>query len=100
MIVSVVNRAPRLVKADELERVADPTAVGWHERDARGVPYGFVSLALAEALGEPWSVTLSHEALEMIGDPEVNLLVLGPHPDAAERRRVLHWYELCDAVQD
>jgi len=75
-------------------------AVGWHERDRRGVPYGFVSLALADALGEPWSVTLSHEALEMIADPEVNLLVLGPHPDRARRRRVLHWFEICDAVQD
>jgi hypothetical protein len=75
-------------------------AVGWHERNGRGVPYGFVSLALAEALGEPWSVTLSHEAIEMVADPEVNLLVLGPHPDPRADRRVLHWYELCDAVQD
>jgi hypothetical protein len=64
------------------------------------VPYGFVSLALSEAVGEPWSVTLSHEAIEMVADPEANLLALGPHPDPAERRRVLHWYELCDAVED
>jgi len=31
-------------------------------------------------LGESWTVTLSHEALELIADPEVNLLVAGPHP--------------------
>jgi hypothetical protein len=43
-------------------------------------------------------VTLSHEALELIGDPAVNLLVAGPHP-GDRRREVFHWYEMCDAVQ-
>jgi hypothetical protein len=41
---------------------------------------------------------LSHEALELIGDPEVNLLVAGPHP-ANPNLDVFHWYEMCDAVQ-
>jgi hypothetical protein len=49
---------------------------------------------------EPWSVTLSHEALELAMDAEVNLLAQGPHPDPSEGgRTVYHWYELCDAVQ-
>lgn len=43
-------------------------------------------------------MTLSHEALELIGDPEVNLLVQGPHP-GDQKRTVFHWYEMCDAVQ-
>ena len=53
---------------------------------------------LAKQLKEPWSVTLSHEALELLGDSEVNLLVQGPHP-AEPSRTVFHWYEMCDAVQ-
>ena len=40
---------------------------------------------------------MSHEALELLADPETNLLVMGPHP--AEERDVFHWFEMCDAVQ-
>jgi hypothetical protein len=75
-----------------------PNALGYHDRNARGIPYGFVFTDLAKELGEPWSVTLSHEALELIADPEVNLLVMGPHP-ANQNKTVFHWYEMCDAVQ-
>lgn len=73
-------------------------ALGYHARNFQGVPFGFVFTGIAEQLGEPWSVTLSHEALELIADPEVNLLVDGPHPDGSGRF-VFHWYEMCDAVQ-
>ncbi len=73
-------------------------AIGYHNRNHAGVPYGFVFLSVAEKINEPWSVTLSHEALELIADPDVNLLVAGPHP--TEERDVFYWYEMCDAVQD
>jgi hypothetical protein len=73
-------------------------ALGYHDANNRGIPYGFVFTELAQQLGENWSVTLSHEALEMLGDSEVNLLVQGPHP-AEPSRTVFHWYEMCDAVQ-
>ena len=73
-------------------------AIGYHEANARGIPFGFVFTELSKELGEPWSVTLSHEALELVGDPEVNLLVAGPHPGDADQE-VFHWYEMCDAVQ-
>ncbi len=75
-------------------------ALGYHARTAAGVPFGFVFTQLSIELGEAWSVTLSHEVLEMAMDPEVNLLAQGPHPDPDEDgRTVYHWYELCDAVQ-
>jgi len=77
----------------------DADAAGYHEKNDRGIPYGYVFLDLADQLDEPWSATLSHEALELIGDPENNLFVAGPHP-ADHRRRVFHWFEMCDAVQD
>jgi hypothetical protein len=75
-----------------------PGALGYHDANARGIPYGFVFTELATTLGEDWSVTLSHEALELIADPHVNLLVAGPHP--TENRTVFHWYEMSDAVQN
>jgi len=73
-------------------------ALGYHEGNHQGIPFGFVFTRLSKEIGEPWSVTLSHEALELVGDPEVNLLVQGPHPTDS-RRLVFHWFEMCDAVQ-
>ncbi len=35
----------------------------------------------------------------MICDPENNMFVAGPHPDD-HRRKVFHWFEMCDAVQN
>jgi hypothetical protein len=73
-------------------------ALGYHDANNRGVPYGFVFTDIAKQLKEEWSVTLSHEALELLGDAEANLLVQGPHPEDASKV-VYHWYEMCDAVQ-
>jgi hypothetical protein len=75
-----------------------PNALGYHERNNSGIPFGFVFTELSAQLGENWTVTLSHEALELIADPEVNLLVMGPHPSTSNLD-VFHWYEMCDAVQ-
>ncbi len=90
------------LRGDAIIYVWDKTdtsgALGYHEQNARGIPYGFVFMELAKSLGESWTVTLSHEALELIADPQVNLLVMGPHPENADRT-VFHWYEMCDAVQ-
>jgi hypothetical protein len=80
------------------DKVNVKDALGYHDRNNRGIPFGFVFTELSKQLGENWTVTLSHEALELIGDPEVNLLVAGPHPDDPDRD-VFHWYEMCDAVQ-
>ena len=74
-------------------------ALGYHEANAAGIPFGFVFTELVKQLKEPWTVTFSHEALELIGDPEANLLVAGPHPEHP-KTEVFHWYEMCDAVQD
>ncbi len=90
------------LRGDAVIYLADDTdvegALGYHDKNARGIPYGFVFTALSGELGEPWSVTLSHEALELLGDPQGNLLVQGPHP-TDPTREVFHWFEMCDAVQ-
>lgn len=74
-------------------------AEGYHATNADGIPYGFVFLDIADEMEEEWSVILSHEALELAGDPEVNILVKGPHPSPKIKRHVFFWFEMCDAVQ-
>ena len=74
-------------------------ALGYHAANNGGTPYGFVFLDIAEQIGEPWTVTLSHEALELIADPLTNLLAAGPHPRYPSRL-VFHWLEMANAVQD
>ncbi len=73
-------------------------ALGYHEANFCGIPYGFIFTELCKQLKEEWSVTLSHEALELLGDAQGNLLVQGPHPTDPQRE-VFHWFEMCDAVQ-
>lgn len=77
------------------------TILGYHDENARGVPFGFVFTEISQRLGEDWSVTLSHEALELLGDANVNKLAAGPDPRDRQNpaRYVLHWFEMCDAVQ-
>ncbi len=72
--------------------------LGYHDMNFAGIPYGFVYTWLSVLLREEWTVTLSHEALELIGDPMVNRLVAGPHPEYPNFQ-VFYWYEMCDAVQ-
>lgn len=71
---------------------------GLHDKSFGSVPYGVVYLDLSAGLQEDWSVSLSHEALELVGDPLANLVVQGPHP-TNRNRDVFHWFEMCDAVQ-
>ncbi len=81
------------------DKVAPDDALGYHDKSNRGLPYGFVFTDLADRLHEDWRTTLSHEALELIADPEANLLVKGPNPNASDRV-AYYWYEMCDPVQE
>lgn len=82
-----------------LDRVADLThALTYHDQFHRGLSFGFVLSEISARLDEPWSVSLSQEALGMVGDADVKRLTVGPHPEIPSRT-VYHWHELCDAVQ-
>lgn len=73
-------------------------ALGFHDLNHKGIPFGMVFIQMSDELGEPWSVTFSHEVLELLMDPEANMLIAGAHP-GGEERTVFHWCEVCDAVQ-
>ena len=81
-----------------VDGINDTGASGWHSANYKDIPYGLVFLGLCKQLKEPWSITLSHEALELMGDPMGNLLVQGTHP-LDHRHKVYHLFEMCDAVQ-
>ena len=76
--------------------VAD--AEGYHDRNGGDVPCGFVFLETCKECGDPWTMALSHEVLELVGDPMNNLTVQGPHPHD-HRCMVFHTFEVCDPVQ-
>lgn len=48
-------------------------ALGYHQQSAVGTPLGKVFAKLDLESGSSWTVTLSHELLEMLGDPDINL---------------------------
>lgn len=81
-----------------LDSAAKNDVLGYHDQNLSGIPFGFVYLDLCKTVGDEWSTTLSHEALELVGDPQCNLLVQGPDPEDANRT-VYHFFEMCDAVQ-
>src|SRR5262249_59248999 len=67
-------------------------ALGYHDLTSAGLPIGKVFAKTTLDAGDRVSVTLSHEVLEMLGDPDINLMVQkGPRGYA---------YEVCDAVED
>lgn len=72
-------------------------AAGYHALNNAGVPYGFVYTDIS---GDDWSITLSHEVLELVVDPNAMTFVPGPDPDpAGQGKMVWHTYEVCDAVE-
>jgi hypothetical protein len=71
-------------------------ALGYHDLTTEGLPLGKVFAGTDKKLGYIWSVTASHELLEMLGDPDINLTAFVQ--PSADRGR-LYAYEVCDACE-
>jgi hypothetical protein len=73
--------------------------LGYHFKNGLPITYTFAKDDI-EYSGE-FTSTLSHELLEMIADPGVNLYARGPVKVKGERTR-MGWvsYEVCDPVED
>lgn len=68
-------------------------ALGYHDLTRAGQPLGKVFVRSTLAAGGLWSVTFSHEVLEILIDPNINLCAFD---ESAGR---LYAYEVCDAVE-
>ncbi|HEY3950635.1 hypothetical protein [Phenylobacterium sp.] len=85
---------------------SDPTsgvsnAFGYHSTNHGDKPYGFVYLDVCALYQEAWSTTLSHEMLELLGDPTAVKTIAGPDPNAAAPAgsTVNYDLEVCDPTQ-
>lgn len=72
-------------------------ALGYHDLTPEGLPIGKVFAASDLKFGLSWSVTASHELLEMLADPNINLTVFVQDADTTG---TLYAYEVCDACED
>jgi hypothetical protein len=77
---------------DDSDRAED---LGYHDLTSTGLPLGKAFVATAEADDMPWSVVLSHELLEMLIDPYINLSAF----IRDSRSGLLYGYEVCDPVR-
>lgn len=67
--------------------------LGYHDTSKSGAPMGKIFAKTDKDVGEPWSVTASHELCELLGDPCINLTVL------REEKGLLVAYENADAPE-
>jgi hypothetical protein len=76
-------------------------ALGYHDMTADGLPLGKVFAGTDLQFGSQWSVTASHELLEMLGDPAINLTALTMTAFTVDQNVVgrLYAYEVCDACE-
>lgn len=72
-------------------------ALGYHETTNTGKPLGKVFAADDKAAGSSLSVTISHELLEMLGNPFINLTAIDPN---ANQLQQLFMHEMCDPCED
>src|SRR5213594_2301364 len=71
-------------------------ALGYHDLTDEGLPLGKVFAASDITYGYEWTVTASHELLEMLADPDINLTVF-VQSDAT--RGLIYMHEVCDACE-
>jgi len=74
-----------------------PGALGYHTETANGVPWGRVFVKTAQQLGYSWTVTLSHELLEMLGDPNICLTAMNQTSDTQGTIYALEVGDPCEA---
>lgn len=71
-------------------------ALGYHELTAGGLPLGKVFARSDQLAGTSWTVTASHELLEMLADPNIELAA---EFDSADGSISFYSYEVADAVE-
>lgn len=75
-----------------LDKIDEPGALGYHDEDGKEVPFGRVGIQTSEEDGISPSGVISHEALELLADPHINLT-------AFDGKKRLYPLEVCDPAQ-
>jgi hypothetical protein len=77
-------------------------ALGYHDLTAQGLPLGKVFAESDVSSGCSVSVTISHELLEMLGDPGINMTAQGQDPFHPNDPSAVafYMYEACDPCED
>ena len=71
-------------------------ALGYHDLTAAGMPIGKVFAKTDLDFGSSWSVTTSHELLEMLADPDIDQVVFAQQDVATGK---LYAYEVADPCE-
>ncbi|MGF1427283.1 hypothetical protein [Kitasatospora sp. LaBMicrA B282] len=72
-------------------------ALGYHDLTPNFLPIGKVFAGTTKQNGGNWTVTASHELLEMLGDPDIDLVVFD---QPTGNSGTLYAMEVCDACED
>ena len=74
--------------------------LGYRDTTPEGLPLAKVFAETASRYGLPWTVTASHELLEMLADPGMSLTAFDPTNSPTEASGRLYAYEICDPCGD
>ena len=86
----------RIVVLDDSDQAG---ALGYHDLTIEGLPLGKVFAKTTMQYGGHWTVTASHELLEMLGDPDINRAVFVPASHGRHGEGTIVAYENCDACE-
>ncbi len=75
-------------------------ALGYHDLTSQGLPLGKVFAKSDINNGANWTVTASHELLEILADPDINLATFVEQDGQGSMGKgILYAYEVCDACE-
>ncbi len=76
-----------------LDKADAPKALAYHDLTPEGLPQAKVFVKTTIESGDKVSVAASHELVEMLVDPAINLMTTGPNP------KLIYAYESADPVE-
>jgi formylglycine-generating enzyme required for sulfatase activity len=101
---ATITAYPRIEDADPSawrvtiqDTIDQPGAIGYHY-DRDGVPFTLIDAALAASSGVSWTVSASHDVVEMLVNPFTGRYIRGP-AFTDPTREVLLMAEVCNPVQ-
>lgn len=83
-----------------LDSFIQANVLGYHELTSAGFPQGYVFVENGYETGVPWTISFSHEMLEMLVNPECNKVVITNFSPYQYETEEWAWaMEVCDPVQ-